>query len=143
MKFFVRCLNMILLKIYMADNSITIQLSPAGRSARPQIYMVLRIVRVARSCWYGVAVPSLRAQRAIVEEIGRREKVPRWVLECPECNQEFSHSEIDTSRKPFSLDPFAWIGDKPDFPGDGIRLRCPNCDKISVFKRYQLVYRVD
>ena len=69
--------------------------------------------------------------------------MPRWVLDCPECNQEFPHSEIDTKRTPSSLDPFSWIADKPDFPDEGIQLRCPHCKKLSVYKRYQLVYRVE
>ena len=29
--------------------------------------------------------------------------MPRWVLGCPECNQEFTHSEIDTEYRPIFL----------------------------------------
>jgi hypothetical protein len=68
--------------------------------------------------------------------------VPRWVLGCPECDREFTHSEIDASRTPSSLDPFAWIGDKPAIPDAGVRLECPHCKKTSLYKRYQLVYSV-
>jgi hypothetical protein len=39
------------------------------------------------------------------------------------------------------LDPFAWIGDKPELPDTGISLECPNCKKVAVYKRYQLTYR--
>jgi hypothetical protein len=68
-------------------------------------------------------------------------KVPRWVLGCPECKQEFTHTVIDPEYRTPLIDPFAWIGDKPDLPNDGVRLECPNCKKISVYKRYQLTYR--
>jgi hypothetical protein len=67
--------------------------------------------------------------------------VPRWVLGCPKCNLEFTQSVIDSSRQSSLEDPFAWIGEKPQFPGNGLRVECPNCKNISVYQRYQLVYR--
>lgn len=67
--------------------------------------------------------------------------MPRWVFGCPDCNQEFTYTEIDVEhRKPFQ-DPFDWIGDKPKLPEAGTNLECPNCKKVSVYKRYQLTYR--
>ena len=68
-------------------------------------------------------------------------KVPRWVLGCPDCNQEFTHSEVDPEYQTPLLDPFAWIGDKPKFPDAGLSMECPNCKKVSVYNRYQLTYK--
>jgi len=67
--------------------------------------------------------------------------VSRWVLGCPKCGKEFMHSEIDSEHRSPLLDPFAWIGDKPEMPEAGVKLKCPNCSKVSVYKRYQLTYR--
>ena len=76
-----------------------------------------------------------------IEEISWRLQVPRWVLGCPECDREFTHSEIDTSRQPPPLDLYSWIGDKPEMPESGIRVECTHCKKVSLYKRYQLIYR--
>jgi hypothetical protein len=38
-------------------------------------------------------------------------------------------------------DLFAWIGDKPKMPEEGVKLECPNCRKVATYKRYQLTYR--
>ena len=65
----------------------------------------------------------------------------RWVLGCPDCNQEFTHSEIDPECRTPRLDPFAWIDEKPELPIAGVKLECPNCHRVSVYKRYQLTYR--
>ena len=65
----------------------------------------------------------------------------RWVLGCPECKEDFTHSQIDVASQTFTSDPFAWLGDKPKFPDAGVRLECPNCKKTSVYKRTQLIYR--
>ena len=75
----------------------------------------------------------------------RRERessnVPRWVLDCPLCKVEFTHSEIDPEYRSPLLDPFARFGDKPELPSAGVNLECPNCREVSVYKRYQLTYR--
>lgn len=64
----------------------------------------------------------------------------RWVLFCPVCNKDFTHSEIPESGSHFT-DPF--LGDfiKPEFPEGGLRVVCPNCRSTSVYQRYQLIYR--
>ncbi len=67
--------------------------------------------------------------------------MPRWVLACPSCNQEFTHSEIDPSDRAPQLDPFSWIDHKPELPEVGVKLACPNCREVSTYKRYQLTYR--
>jgi hypothetical protein len=67
--------------------------------------------------------------------------VPRWVLGCPECQQEFTHTEIVTDYRPPEIDPFSWIGDKPQMKEAGVILECPNCKKKTIYKRYQLTYR--
>jgi endogenous inhibitor of DNA gyrase (YacG/DUF329 family) len=65
--------------------------------------------------------------------------VARWIVNCPECSQDFTHSEISIPGK--GLDPFMWLGDKPDFPPEGVTLECPNCKKAAVYMRHQLFYR--
>lgn len=68
--------------------------------------------------------------------------MPRWVLDCPECQATFTHSEI---KVPDGLTGARrnWFGDKPVFPETGSRVECPNCKKSSVYQRHQLVYRDD
>jgi hypothetical protein len=87
-----------------------------------------------------MSVPSPRLFRLESKRL-KGNPVPRWVVGCPECKQEFTHSEISADRRPSALDPFAWIGDKPDIPETGISLKCPNCNKAAIYKRYQLTYR--
>ena len=67
--------------------------------------------------------------------------VPRWVVGCPACSQEFTHSEIDPILANSRLDPFARFADKPEIPENGVSLECPNCKEVALYKRYQLVYR--
>ena len=56
----------------------------------------------------------------------------RWVLDCSDCNQEFTHTEINEEQRPSFRDPFDWIRDHPVLPEAGVRLECPNCKKVSV-----------
>jgi endogenous inhibitor of DNA gyrase (YacG/DUF329 family) len=64
----------------------------------------------------------------------------RWVLACPECQQEFTHSEIVPSALR-ELDPFTRTEVKPEFPSGGLNVLCPHCSQPSVYQRYQLLYR--
>jgi endogenous inhibitor of DNA gyrase (YacG/DUF329 family) len=66
--------------------------------------------------------------------------MPQWVLRCPECNANFTHSEIATENQPLR-DSFAGLAVKPEFPEGGMRLECPNCKKSSVYQRHELVFR--
>jgi|HubBroStandDraft_4_1064222.scaffolds.fasta_scaffold01836_12 hypothetical protein len=63
----------------------------------------------------------------------------RWVLACPDCDKDFTHSEI--SEGSFDPDPFTGSVVKPKFPDDGQSIVCPNCKSTSVYQRYQLTYR--
>jgi hypothetical protein len=65
----------------------------------------------------------------------------RWILDCSDCDEEFTYSEIDTDRQPPPIDAFAWIIDKPKIAEAGIPLECPKCKRVSVYKRNQLMYR--
>ena len=69
------------------------------------------------------------------------DEMARWVLGCPDCNQDFTHSQVDTESQNSFRDPFAWLVDKPEIPDSGVQLECPNCKKISIYKRTQLIYR--
>lgn len=67
----------------------------------------------------------------------------RWVLGCPKCKQDFTHSEIKLDSQPSFQDPFAWLGEKPKFPSAGVTLECPSCRTSSIYTRSELVYRPD
>jgi hypothetical protein len=54
---------------------------------------------------------------------------------------EFVHAEIDPSVRPTFHDPFEWLAERPQFPSAGANLKCPNCEKTSLYRRYQLTYR--
>jgi hypothetical protein len=64
----------------------------------------------------------------------------RWVLDCPDCNKEFTHSEIPENNR-LIPDPFTGTVTKSEFPAGGFTVTCPNCKKISVYQRYELTYR--
>jgi hypothetical protein len=59
-----------------------------------------------------------------------------WVLNCPECHNDFTHSDIEDAK----LEDYLFPG-KPEFPVGGLRLECPYCHKTSLFQRHQLTYR--
>lgn len=65
----------------------------------------------------------------------------RWVLSCPECSQEFTHSQAEAPSQNSFRDPFAWLGEKPEFPDAGLQMECPNCNKTAIYRRTQLMYR--
>jgi DNA-directed RNA polymerase subunit RPC12/RpoP len=62
----------------------------------------------------------------------------RWVLNCAECDKEFTHTEKAEMQSP-SSDPFTGRLPKPDFPDEGLQLECPHCKKRSLYKKSQLV----
>jgi endogenous inhibitor of DNA gyrase (YacG/DUF329 family) len=64
----------------------------------------------------------------------------RWVLDCPNCNKEFTHTNIN-DRGSALRDPFTSPEAKPEFPDGGLSVVCPNCKNTSVYQRYQLTYQ--
>jgi len=64
----------------------------------------------------------------------------RWVLDCPDCNKTFTHSQISLIGDMNPPDPFLlWAGPKPEFPAGGVALVCPNCKKSFTYQRHELV----
>lgn len=64
--------------------------------------------------------------------------MPRWVLRCPSCQNEFTYTKIQRHKlEDYYLEP------KPDFPQQGESVRCPNCNSASIYSRHQLTYRAD
>ena len=62
--------------------------------------------------------------------------MPRWVVRCPSCQQDFTHSQIPRRE----LQDY-YFDKKPEFPMGGTSLHCPNCRTVSIVKRHQLTYR--
>jgi endogenous inhibitor of DNA gyrase (YacG/DUF329 family) len=67
---------------------------------------------------------------------------PRWVVSCPECNKEFTHTPISKMAAVGTRDPFA-SPPKPKLPENGAELECRNCGKTSVYRSFDLRYRAD
>ena len=69
----------------------------------------------------------------------------RWVLTCPKCKQEFTHSQVkdDDEGGASLLDPFSWIAGKPRFPEAGLAVTCPNCTAQTIYQRHELIYRTE
>jgi hypothetical protein len=69
--------------------------------------------------------------------------MPRWMLRCPECSRNFTHTQIELAvieearRDPFGILP------RPTFAPGGENHVCPGCKTESVFQRQQLFYRED
>jgi len=67
--------------------------------------------------------------------------MPRWIVRCPECEKEFTHTPIGKTlggmRDPFASPP------KPEIPEDGSEMTCPACNKASTFRGFDLRYRAD
>jgi uncharacterized C2H2 Zn-finger protein len=69
--------------------------------------------------------------------------MPRWMLKCPKCSHNFTHTKIalavieEAHRDPFGILP------RPAFSKDGENHTCPSCETESVFQRQQLFYRED
>jgi endogenous inhibitor of DNA gyrase (YacG/DUF329 family) len=65
--------------------------------------------------------------------------VPRWVVSCPECGHELTHTPISElaggTRDPFASPP------KPAIPDGGSQLKCSNCDKSATYLMSDLRYR--
>jgi hypothetical protein len=69
--------------------------------------------------------------------------MPRWVVTCPKCKEEFTHTLVrDLSRGSETRDVFA-SPPKPQIPKDGAQLNCPHCGNIQAYKTHDLTYRAD
>jgi endogenous inhibitor of DNA gyrase (YacG/DUF329 family) len=73
-------------------------------------------------------------------DLSEAASMARWILHCPSCDKDFSHSEISDSSS-FVRDPFTMSAPKPEFPDGGLKLVCPNCQSTSVYQRHQLIYQ--
>ena len=61
-----------------------------------------------------------------------------WILYCPGCMSEITHSEIG---EPHGLEDLVLWPLKPNIPDSGATLGCPSCLKDFVFRRHNLTYR--
>jgi hypothetical protein len=61
-------------------------------------------------------------------------------LGCANCKTDITHSEIPADgRLP---DTFLRGAPKPEFPNEGVTVKCPNCGEAAVYERHQLTYRM-
>jgi len=67
---------------------------------------------------------------------------PRWIVTCPECNKEFTHTNISKIASGATRDPFA-SPPKPQIPEGGSELECHHCRKTSTYQAFDLRYRAD
>jgi hypothetical protein len=67
---------------------------------------------------------------------------PRWVVTCPECEKEFTHTPISKISRGMMRDLFA-SPPKPQIPQNGAGMECPSCHKTSVFRAVDLRFRAD
>jgi hypothetical protein len=58
----------------------------------------------------------------------------RWVLGCPHCHEDFTHSDVPSHGRPDLF--MSWDGRKLKLPEGGQILVCPNCNTSST---YQLI----
>ena len=64
---------------------------------------------------------------------------PRWVFRCPMCNTDIFHSKVLSLAVNDVYLP--GTGPKPQLPAEGLKVKCPNCHKETLFKRHELVFR--
>jgi predicted nucleic-acid-binding Zn-ribbon protein len=62
--------------------------------------------------------------------------MPKWVLSCPKCKNEFERSQISGVGMS-KLVPAS----KPEFSRGGNECVCPNCGYSSIYFRNDLFYR--
>ena len=60
----------------------------------------------------------------------------RWVLNCSNCNEAFTHSTIDDTGIANYFMP-----KKPDFPPDGAEFECPNCGHSATYQQSDLRFQ--
>ncbi len=96
-----------------------------------EMYQVWRVARLSKLGPYNFLM------RGVVILTAQECRMPRWIVSCPECKEEFTHSEIgeDRHRDPFTSPP------KPPLPHEGIQQECPNCHKTAVYRAFELRYR--
>lgn len=67
--------------------------------------------------------------------------MPRWVVTCPNCRSEFTHTLVrDLTQGALTRDVFA-SPPKPPIPEGGSRLDCPNCGGSQAYQISDLRYR--
>jgi len=64
--------------------------------------------------------------------------MPRWIVDCAHCREEFTHTDIDKIGGVFARDP-SWPP-KPEFPEGGTELKCPHCKEASTYRAVDLRY---
>jgi endogenous inhibitor of DNA gyrase (YacG/DUF329 family) len=68
---------------------------------------------------------------------------PRWVVNCPECREEFTHTDIEAMKSGAgSRDLFA-SPPKPTIAEGGTQLICPKCNKTSAYQISDLRFRAN
>jgi hypothetical protein len=66
--------------------------------------------------------------------------MPRWVLTCAACRQEFFAHTRQVAPEGVVGDPFA-SPLKPSMSDQGLQVKCPNCGEASTYGVFDLRYR--
>lgn len=64
-----------------------------------------------------------------------------WLLDCPECKQEFVLAEAVAKVAAAASNEMLERRSKPFFPSSGLKVECPHCVKTSVFWHFHLRYQ--
>jgi hypothetical protein len=64
--------------------------------------------------------------------------MPKWTLQCPKCDTDFEHSQIDNVGMASFYLPL-----KPDLPPSGVRCTYPDCGSQATYQKKDLRYRAD
>jgi hypothetical protein len=67
--------------------------------------------------------------------LATRVRMARWIVSCPACNAEFTHTEINGGGARAFLS-----ARKPNLDGGSVK-ECPHCHAATVFRPAQLIYR--
>src|SRR5207245_2309887 len=71
---------------------------------------------------------------------GIRIMAARWIVTCPKCKKEFTHTDIRAMATGVGTRNLFVSLQKPTMPEGGTELKCQHCGKPSTYRRFDLLY---
>jgi hypothetical protein len=68
---------------------------------------------------------------------------PRWIVSCPKCQGEFTHTNIQAMATGVGTRDLFVSPPKPQIPESGTKLECHHCGKTSIYRALDLRFRAD